>query len=178
MRASRLIALLVLVLFPAAASATVGQTTLHVTAKMPSRASVGTPIKIRTTITNRGPSVATGHHGRRRGREADRHRRTAGTDPQRPHRGADRHPRGRQERDRDAEGHGSCDAPRLQLLRLRYLQHRSVDQPAVAHDRAHPGRRQQRLKRATSRCPEQRPGGDARRYPLVPGVLYCAAAMS
>jgi hypothetical protein len=60
MRASRLIALLVVVLFPTAASATVAQTTLHVTAKMPSRASVGTPIKIRTTITNRGPSVATG----------------------------------------------------------------------------------------------------------------------
>jgi hypothetical protein len=60
MRAWRLLALLVVALFPAAASATVSQTTLHVTAKMPSKASLGTPIRIRTTITNRGPSVARG----------------------------------------------------------------------------------------------------------------------
>jgi hypothetical protein len=60
MRAGRLIALLVLALFPATAGATVSQTTLRVTAKMPSQASVGTPIRIRTTITNRGPSVARG----------------------------------------------------------------------------------------------------------------------
>ncbi len=60
MRAWRLIALLVVALFPAAASATVSQTTLHVTAKMPSKASVGTPIPIRAKITNRGPSVVRG----------------------------------------------------------------------------------------------------------------------
>ena len=60
MRAWRLLALLVLALFPAAASATVSRTTLRVTAKMPSKASVGTPIRIRTRITNRGPSVARG----------------------------------------------------------------------------------------------------------------------
>jgi hypothetical protein len=60
MRAWRLLALLVVMLFPAAASATVSQTTLHVTAKMPSKASLGTPIRIRTTITNRGPSLARG----------------------------------------------------------------------------------------------------------------------
>jgi hypothetical protein len=60
MRAWRLIALLVVLLFPAAALAAVSQTTLHVTARMPSQALVGTPIRIRTTITNRGPSVAHG----------------------------------------------------------------------------------------------------------------------
>lgn len=59
-RATRLVALLLMLLFPAAATAAVSQTTLHVTAKMPSRASVGSPIRIRTTITNRGPLVARG----------------------------------------------------------------------------------------------------------------------
>jgi len=61
MRAGRLIALLLVGLFPAAASATTDpQTTLHVSAKMPSTASLGAPIRIRAKITNRGPSVARG----------------------------------------------------------------------------------------------------------------------
>ena len=60
MRAWRLIALVALVLFPAAASAAVSQTTLRVSAKLPSTASAGTPIRIKTKITNRGPSVARG----------------------------------------------------------------------------------------------------------------------
>ena len=60
LRAWRLTALLLIMLFPAAATAAVSQTTLRVTAKMPSHASAGTPIRIRTTITNRGPVVARG----------------------------------------------------------------------------------------------------------------------
>src|ERR1700744_2893187 len=60
MPAWRLIALLLIMLFPAAATAAVSQTTLRVTAKMPSHASVGSPIRIKTTITNRGPAVARG----------------------------------------------------------------------------------------------------------------------
>ena len=60
MRAWRLIALLVVALSPAAASAAATRTTLHVTAKMPSEASVGALIRIKTKITNRGPSVTRG----------------------------------------------------------------------------------------------------------------------
>lgn len=60
MRAWRLIAVLALVAFPAAASATVSRTTLRVTEKLPSKAATGTPIRIKTKITNRGPSVARG----------------------------------------------------------------------------------------------------------------------
>lgn len=61
MRAWRLIALVVVAMFPAVASASVSRTTLRVTVlRMPSTASVGTPIRIRAKITNRGPSVARG----------------------------------------------------------------------------------------------------------------------
>ena len=57
-RAWRLIPLVVVALFPAAASARFSQTTLHVSVVgMPSTASPGTPIRIRAKITDRGPSV-------------------------------------------------------------------------------------------------------------------------
>jgi hypothetical protein len=61
-RVWRLIPLVAVVLFAAAASA-VGspRTTLHVTVlSMPSTSSPGTPIKIRAKITDRGPSVVRG----------------------------------------------------------------------------------------------------------------------
>jgi hypothetical protein len=61
MRLWRIIALVVVALFPAAASASVARTTIHVSVlSMPSTASPGTPISIRAKITNRGPSVARG----------------------------------------------------------------------------------------------------------------------
>ena len=60
MRAWRLIALLVVALSPAAASAAATRATLRVTAKMPSEASVGAPIRIKTKVINRGPSVTRG----------------------------------------------------------------------------------------------------------------------
>jgi hypothetical protein len=60
MRIWRLIPLLAVALFPAVASATTSTTTLRVSAMMPSKASVGTPIRIKTKITNRGPLLARG----------------------------------------------------------------------------------------------------------------------
>lgn len=60
-RAWRLIPLGVVALSVAAASAAASpRTTLHVSAGMPSTASLGTPIKIKAKITDRGPSVIRG----------------------------------------------------------------------------------------------------------------------
>ena len=57
-RVWRLIPLVVVALFPAAASAGFSRTTLHVkVVGMRSTASLGTPIRIRAKITDRGPSV-------------------------------------------------------------------------------------------------------------------------
>jgi hypothetical protein len=58
MRVWRLIPLAVVALFPAAASARLTPTTLHVSVMgMPSTTSAGTPITIRAKITDRGPFV-------------------------------------------------------------------------------------------------------------------------
>jgi hypothetical protein len=61
MRGWRLIAVLVVAFFPAVASASVARTTLHVSViGMPSTGPLGTPITIRTQISNRGPAVVRG----------------------------------------------------------------------------------------------------------------------
>jgi len=61
MRVWRVIALVAVAWLPAAASASVSETTLHVRVlSMPSTASVGTPIRITAKITNRGPAVVRG----------------------------------------------------------------------------------------------------------------------